>query len=68
MPKKKKKPVRYPWDEWFEVNPLVLVRGKHFHCQPHSMSVMVRNAAEARGFWVRVFINEGTLTITDRSE
>lgn len=59
----KKKPVRYPWNKWFRRRKFTLVRGKHFHCQPHSMSVQVRNAAAARDLWSSVLIEEDTLTV-----
>jgi len=54
----------YPWDRWFRHNRFRLVRGVHYHCQPHSMSVMVRNAASARGVRVSVLIAEGTLIVS----
>lgn len=62
--KKKKKLPRYPWDKWFKKNKLVLVRGKHYECQPHSMGVQVRDAATKRDLEVSVEIDEGTITAT----
>lgn len=53
----------YPWSKWFGRKRFQLVRGKHYHCQPHSMSVQVRNAAANRGLWVSVRIREGLLTV-----
>ena len=59
----KKKSVRYPWDKWFGWKRCKLVRGKDYHCQPHSMSVQIRNAAIQRGLRVKVEIDEGTITV-----
>jgi len=55
--------VRHPWDKWLKRKKLILIRGRDFRCQPHSMSVMVRNAAYARGIRVSVRIDEDTLTV-----
>lgn len=59
----------YPWDRWVRLlrrKKLTLRRGRDYHCQPHSMSVMVRNAAVARGIRVQVLINEDVLTVIKR--
>jgi len=63
-------PVRYPWDQWFATTRKQrrLVRGKHFHCQPHSMSIQVRAAAALRGLRVSVYIEEQTLIVTLREK
>ncbi len=60
--KKKRKLPRYPWDKWFKKNTLVLRRGEHYHCQPHSMGVQVRSAADKRDLEVHIEIDEGTIT------
>lgn len=60
--KKKRKLPRYPWDKWFKKDKIVLVRGTHYHCQPHSMGVQVRDAAKKRDLDVSVSISEGTIT------
>lgn len=62
--KKKKKLPRYPWDKWFKKNKLVLLRGKHYECQPHSMGVQVRDAATKRGLQISVEVDEGIITAT----
>lgn len=62
--KRKRKLTRYPWDNWFKKAKLVLVRHKDYECQPHSMSVQVRDAAAKRGFQASVEIDEGTITAT----
>ena len=55
---------QYPWDPWLaRRTPLRLVRGKHYHCQPHSMSVQVRRAARLRGLVVRVHIDDDVVTV-----
>ena len=36
---------RYPWGRWLKRKRLVLVKGRDFDCQPHSMAQQVRNAA-----------------------
>ena len=60
--KKKRKLPRYPWDKWLKEDKLVLHRGTHYRCQPHSMAVQVRDAATKRGLDVSVEIDEGTIT------
>lgn len=65
---KKKKPVRYPWDEWLAYKrPYRLKRGKDFRCMTHSMSVQIRNAAIARGMRVSVEIKGQYLWVTNLS-
>lgn len=63
---KKKKPAnaKYPWDRWFRQKRFVLVRGRDYTCQPHSLSVMVRAAAYARKVRVSVALRDETLTVT----
>lgn len=56
--------VRYPWDKWLAKSRLRLVRGRHFQCMPHSMSVQVRNAAANRRLRVSVQIQEDILIVT----
>ena len=53
----------YKWDEWFSNPKFKLERGKHFTCQPHGMSIMVRQAARKRGIKVGVHIDENTLIV-----
>jgi hypothetical protein len=43
--------------------PLKLVRGKDYHCQPHSMAQQCRNAAGRRGVSISVSIEDGTITV-----
>ena len=72
MPKRKKQPsnnrTRYPWEKWFtaieEKGRLRLVRGKHYRCQPHSMSVQIRARAIQFGYTLSVKINDDVLVIT----
>lgn len=59
-----KKPVRHPWDKWFQKSRFNLVRGKHFGGMPHAMAVQVRNAASLRGYDASVYIDGNTLAIT----
>ena len=57
---------RYPWELWFHAarrRPMVLIRGVHYLCQPHSMNVQVRTAALRRGLKATVHIDEGRLTV-----
>jgi len=58
----KRKLPRYPWDKWFAKNSFRVTRGKHYHCQPHSMAVQVRTAAGKRSLSVSVSISEDTIT------
>ncbi len=53
----------YDWDNWFSNPKFRLERGKHFSCQPHGMSIMVRQAAKKRGLRVGVHIEEETLIV-----
>lgn len=45
---------KYPWEEWFEQERVVLLRGVHYACSQSTMVQMVRNNASARGVQVRV--------------
>lgn len=58
------KKVRHPWAEWFGRKKVVLVRGKHFLCQPHSMAVQIRAAARRQRLHVKVEIEESVITAT----
>ena len=60
--------VRHPWNRWFRRRRFQLVRGEDYRCQPHAMSVQVRNAAAKRNLRVSVQIEEGVLTITTSKE
>ena len=53
----------YTWDDWFSHPKFKLERGKHFPCQSHGMSIMVRQAAYKRGLKVSVHIHEETLIV-----
>jgi hypothetical protein len=64
-----KKQVRYPWQRWLSRrNKLVLVRGRDYRCQPHSMAQQCRNAALELGVRLSIHIDGGTLTITNRGK
>jgi len=55
---------KYPWNRWLNrKQKLTLRRGVDYHCQPHSMAVMIRNAAAVRGVRVSVYLDEGTITV-----
>ena len=54
---------RYPWDRWFRRKAFTLRRGQGYRCQPHSMSVQVRSAAQKRGLRVSVLIRESILYV-----
>ena len=54
----------YPWNVWFKRRVFRLVKGDHFNCAPHSMSVQVRGAARKRGIRVSVFIEGSVLIVT----
>jgi hypothetical protein len=53
----------YRWEEWFSRPKFSLVRDKHFHCQPHSMAVMVRQQAAKHGIRVSVRILEDVVVV-----
>lgn len=54
----------YPWDKWMNrKTPLKLVRGRDYHCQPHSMAQQCRNAAGRYGVSISVSIEDGTITV-----
>lgn len=56
-------PRKYPWDKWFSLSRLRLVRGKHFECQPYAMAIQIRlNAAKYRKR-VRIEIAEDVLLV-----
>lgn len=54
---------RYPWREWFATKAFVLVRGKHFHGQPHGVAETARQAARRLGVSVSINIDDDRLTI-----
>ena len=61
--------LRYPYDKWFSRNRRYrLRRGTDFYCQPHSMSVLLREAAAKRGVRVSVFIDGNLLTVQNLGE
>jgi len=60
---KKKRAGRYPWDKWLSQKKTRLLRGKHYECMTHSMSVLARIAAQKRGIQVSVHIDDRGLTI-----
>ena len=48
MPKlrnRKSPVVRYPWQKWFDKGRFTLRKGKHYHCQTHSMATLIRLTA-----------------------
>jgi len=56
---------KHPWDKWLgRKRPFRLVRYTDYTAMPHSMSVMIRTAAAARGLRVAVLIEEDTLVVT----
>ena len=59
---KKTKAVRYPWDKWFSQKSFRVVRGKHYHCQTHSMAQQIRNFAGENNIGVSIRIKEDTIT------
>lgn len=63
MPEKKK-PVRYPWDKWFNQSKFRLVRGKHFEVATYCMVGQIRNAAVLYGARVSIKVKEDTLIVT----
>ena len=60
---KKETPKPHPFDKWFKHKQCKLIKGKHFFCQPHSMSVQLRNAAHKRGVKISVHIQGEILII-----
>ena len=60
--------VKYPWNKWFQRKRFRLIRGRDYHCMPHSMSVQIRNAAIQRGVRVRVQIMmDGTILVEKKN-
>ena len=44
----------YPFDEWFDGNPWLLVEGEDYTCKPTSFDSSVRAAANRRGLKVTI--------------
>lgn len=57
--------LKYPWKVWFKRKRYILLKGKHFHCQPHSMAQLVRNQAHRRNRRVSISIDGDEVTITN---
>jgi len=64
---KKKKPTRYPWQQWLRQSKFCLVRGTDYHCEPYIMAQQVRNAANRARVHVGIRITGRTLTIVRRA-
>jgi hypothetical protein len=66
----------YPFDEWFDGNPWLLVEGEDFTCKRASFDSSVRSAATRRGLKVTVRHHDegsaiqvtGTLTEVEAAE
>ena len=56
----------YPWDKWLRRRKITLKKNVDFFCQPHSMSVMIRNRAKDRDIEVSVYIDGNHVTIERR--
>jgi hypothetical protein len=48
------RPVKYPWDEWFDGQSWKLTQGEDFHCTVDGMDSTIRAHAKRHGFEVRV--------------
>ena len=57
----------HSFDKWFKHKQCKLVKGKHYTCMPHSMSVQLRNAAKKRGLKISVHI-QGEILIVKRKK
>lgn len=55
---------KYPWEEWFGLKRVVLLRGVHYHCSQSTMAQTVRNNASTRGLCVRL-VDTGTEIIVE---
>lgn len=58
---------QHPWPRWFEAlekKSLVLLRGKDFSCQPHSLAMQIRQRAAQRKLKCSIRINEGELIVS----
>lgn len=54
---------RYPWREWFSRGRVDLLRGVHYHGQPHGFAATARQAAERLGLRVGVLIRGDRVTL-----
>lgn len=57
---------RYPYEKWFEraeTRTVHLYRGKQFRCQPHSMSVLLRDQASKQGITLSINIHENRVSL-----
>ena len=55
---------KYPWEKWFGLKCVTLLRGVHYHCSQSTMAQTVRNNASARGLCVRI-VDTGTEIIVE---
>lgn len=56
--------IRYPWDKWFKKSQFTLQKGRDYSCQNHSMAVMIRTAANSRGYPVRLRMERDQIHVT----
>lgn len=49
---------KFPYDEWFTGQPLLLVAGTDFESSPQSMQTNIRTAAKRRGIKVKTILHE----------
>lgn len=54
---------KYNWEEWFERDLTVLLRGSDYHCSQSTMVQTVRNNASQRGVRVRVTDTDDSVVI-----
>ena len=54
---------KYPWTRWLRKQSCVLQRGKHYGCQPHSIAMQIRAAANRLGIKINVQINDDKITV-----
>lgn len=57
---------RYPWREWLDYLPITLCRGVDYDCEPSSMALMLRGAAERYGVCISIRVRGDVLEVTRR--
>lgn len=57
----------YPWGAWLSRLPVTLVRGKDFTGPVHGFVGTLRQAAKARGLYLRLKTYEGGVTVLSSS-
>ena len=59
---------KYKWKLWFgfKGHIEILHKGKHFDCQPHTMSIRLREEAKKRGIRISVHITGDKLVIVNK--